>query len=320
MRSVLVGDLGGTKCRFGLVSEDAAVHAQREFRTVHLRTDRTSFLAEVQRRIGEVLAARPAHVAPPVAFGVGTAGVIPLGGRTIATAPNLPLDGFDLAAHLETGWGLPTTLINDGRASAWGEYRVGSARGKDPLLCLFFGTGIGIGYLFDGRPYGGADNAAGEIGHTLWVAGGRRCPCGVDGHFEAYCGGRAIDELATAALGPGPLDAQGEPRWTAGAVAGSSHPAAAAILAAAEVAACALTANACTLLNPRAVVLGGGVLEGWPALRAAIPAFVRKHCSRPITEHLEFHASLAGSDAILIGAAAATGALWAAAAPTSLRR
>ena len=301
MRSVLAGDLGGTKCRFALVTEDHAVLPAQRVATAR---DRARFLPDLDAAIAAVLASVPAGVEPPRAMGIGTAGVIPSGGRSIAYAPNLPLDGYPLADHVERRFALRTTLINDGRASAWGEYLVGSARGKDPQLCLFFGTGIGIGLILGGRPHEGADNAAGEIGHTIHVPDGRRCACGGRGHFEAYCGGRAITELALAELGPPPAGAS---EWTVGAVAQSDRAGARAILADAALAAGVLTANACTLWNPRAVVLGGGAIEGWPALGPSIEAFVRSHCTAPITQHLEFHRSQGGSDAVLLGAAAAAG-------------
>ncbi|MBL8756734.1 MAG: ROK family protein, partial [Planctomycetes bacterium] len=129
---------------------------------------------------------------------------------------------------------------------------------------------------------------------------------------EAYCGGRAITERATELLGPGPGDG-----WTVGAVVaaangtGSIATAAAALLAEAAEAACTLVENACTLLNPSAVVLGGGVLSGWPELARRIEAHVQRSTSTPIHAQLQWAPTLGGSDAILWGAAAATGALWA---------
>jgi glucokinase len=302
VKTVLAGDLGGTKCRFALVGEDFGVHRAQQVATVR---ERTAFLAEFDRAIAAVLAELPPGAAPPAAAGFGTAGVIPKDGRSIDHAPNLPLDGFPLAEHVERRFGLRTTVLNDGRASAFGEYLRGHAVGRDPLLCLFFGTGIGIGLIVDGRPYGGGTNAAGEIGHTTFRPGGRRCACGAPGHFEAYCGGRAISEQAEERLGP-----KAGGRWNVADVLAHDSDAARAIVADAELAACTLVANACTLLNPRAVVLGGGVLTGWPALRDRIAAHVRAHTSGPIHRDLVFVPSLGGSDAILWGAAAATGALW----------
>jgi glucokinase len=287
------------------VAEDFAVHRVTGFATLH---GQQSFLAAVEEAIASVRSALPRGLEPPTAIGIGTAGVILPGGRTISHAPNLPLGGFPLAEHLEQRCSLPVTLLNDGRASAWGEFLRGHARAADPLLCLFFGTGIGIGLMVHGRPHEGAGNAAGEIGHTMYIPGGRPCPCGGTGHFEAYCGGRPITEQA-AALGPPPSGSA----WTVGALAELGRRGderARAILAAAELAAGVLTANACTLLNPGAVVLGGGVLDGWPELRTSIESYVRSHCSPPVLDGLRFVPSLGGSDAILWGAAAATGALW----------
>lgn len=307
MRTVLAGDLGGTKCRYALIGEDFSVHRVQHVPTVR---ERTPFLAGLEQAIATVLADLPAGLEPPIAAGFGTAGVVPVDGGRILQAPNLPLDGFPLAAHVQQRFGLPTTLVNDGRASAFGEFLRGHAVGLDPLLCLFFGTGIGIGLIVDGRPYGGAANAAGEIGHTTYRPGGRSCPCGAAGHFEAYCGGRPITERAAEELGAPP--ARG---WTVGEVVAAAAAddargaKARGILDEAALAAGTLVANACTLLNPAAVVLGGGVLDGWPALRVRIEQHLREHVRPPVSE-VVFAASLGGSDAILWGAAAATGALW----------
>lgn len=307
MRTVLAGDLGGTKCRYALIGEDFSVQCVQHVATVR---ERAPFLAGLERAITTVLEDLPAGCEPPVAAGFGTAGVVPLHGGSILQAPNLPLDGFPLAAHVQQRFGLATTLVNDGRASAWGEFLRGHAVGHDPLLCLFFGTGIGIGLIVGGKPYGGAANAAGEIGHTMYRPDGRMCPCGARGHFEAYCGGRPITERAAEDLGAPPGT-----HWSVGDVVAAAARAdergtrARAILDEAALAACTLVANACTLLNPAAVVLGGGVLEGWPDLRARIEQQVRAQVREPVSD-VRFVPSLGGSDAILWGAAAATGALW----------
>ena len=320
MRTVLAGDIGGTKGRFALVSADFGVHCVQRVDTVR---EQGPFIKRMTESVRTILQQRESlcttagePLEAPVALGFGTAGVIPVDGSSVDYAPNLPLQDFPMAKFLRDEFGLPVTLINDGRASAWGEYLRGHAAGKDPLLCLFFGTGIGIGLIVDGKPYGGGNNAAGEIGHTIYRPGGRRCPCGRLGHYEAYCGGRAITERAAEEIGPAP-----DGRWTVGALValagyaselGGASPAgkAARILEDAAEAVCALVTNCCVLLNPSAVVLGGGVLSGWPDLRARIVKEVAESTNEPIRAKLEFVPSLGGSDAILWGAAAATGALW----------
>lgn len=305
MRSVLAADFGGTKCRFALVGEDFSVHGVQHVPTPR---SRDAFLAAMDRAFERARDSRPPGLDEPLAIGVGLAGIVQQRGEQIFGAPNLPLGGFALRRHLEERHGLDVVLLNDGRASAWGEFLRGHARGRDPLLALFFGTGIGVGLMVGGQPYQGATSAAGEIGHTIHIPGGRRCSCGRSGCYEAYCGGRPMGERARAELGPRP---EGRP-WEVSDIArqASTDDRARAILVDAERAATAMVASACTLLNPSAVVLGGGVLSGWPELRDKIEAFTRDFCNEPVTRELLFAESLGGSDAILWGAAAATGQLW----------
>ena len=302
MKTVLAADFGGTKCRFAVLAEDLSV---RNARVVPTTMDRAGFLSMIGEELQSVLASElPRDWESPTALGVGTAGVVTKDGRRIVYAPNLPLEGFGLAEHLESVVGLPTTLVNDGRASALGEYGHGHAAGSDPLLVLFFGTGIGIGWTVDGKPYEGVTNAAGEAGHLLHLLDGRLCPCGRRGCYEAYCGGRPMAERAEAEIGPSPSGG-----WTVGAIVDrADDPRARGILREAELAAGSLVATLCTLLNPGAVVLGGGVLRGWPELSRSIEERVSSACQAVITEELRFVPSRGESDSILWGAAHAAGA------------
>ncbi len=306
MKSVLAADLGGTKCRFAVVTEDLRVLGARRFATT---LDRVRLLGDMERELSDLAATRWPGVDPPCALGIGTAGVVDHAGARVHYAPNLPIAQLDLAAHFRGVLGVPTVVMNDGRCSALGEFKHGHAAGADPLLVLFFGTGVGIGLIVGGRPYAGASNAAGEIGHTIHLPGGRVGPSGNHGSFEAYCGGGPIGRRARDELGPPP---DGGDRWRIHDVVAlrDRDPRAAAILAGAEVAAATLVANACTLLNPAAVVLGGGLLAGWPDLRTHIEASVRTTCSPVITKDLRIVPSRGESDAILWGAAEATGRLW----------
>lgn len=307
MKTVLSADLGGTKCRFALVTEDLAVIGERQIPTPD---DRSAFLAELSSNFSALRELAVEHGMPAQAIGIGTAGVVHRGGRIIDYAPNLPVEkDCALAEAIEAGLGLPVTLINDGRAAALGEYRQGYASGSDPLLALFFGTGIGIGLVLESAPYAGVSNAAGEIGHTIFRPDGLPCVCGRRGCYEAYCAGGPMCARALQELGHPP---EGEQSWSVGAIraAAARDARCAAILEDCALAAGAMVASACMLLNPQAVVLGGGVLKGWPELRKRIEDFAQGWCSPVVLRELSFVPSLGESDAILWGAAAETGKLW----------
>ncbi len=59
---------------------------------------------------------------------------------------------------------------------------------------VYFGRGIGLGVVIDGRPYRGAFGNAGEVGHVVVVPGGRACDCGNHGCLERYASFQALQE------------------------------------------------------------------------------------------------------------------------------
>ncbi len=101
--------------------------------------------------------------------------------------PNLdiaPFDGHELSKVLCA----PTLIVNDGNAAAYGESK---ESGCDNIVLISLGTGVGGGIVIDGKPYDGA-GGAGEIGHMVISAGGRKCGCGLRGCLEAYASATAL--------------------------------------------------------------------------------------------------------------------------------
>ena len=116
MKTVLTGDLGGMKCRFAVLAEDLSLHATRQVPTPG---DGPSFLAMLKDEFGALLTGElPDGWESPAGIGIGAAGVITEDTTSVVYGPNLPLDGVNVAAFLQEELAIPTTLINDGRASA----------------------------------------------------------------------------------------------------------------------------------------------------------------------------------------------------------
>jgi glucokinase len=97
---------------------------------------------------------------------------------------------------LERLAGLPVYCANDANAVALGEWLHGAGRGCKHLLCVTLGTGVGGGIIANGRLLTGANDAAGEIGHTSIFADGLPCPCGHNGCVERYVGARYVEDRA----------------------------------------------------------------------------------------------------------------------------
>ena len=95
--------------------------------------------------------------------------------------------------------GVPITLENDATAAAVGERLHGAAKDLKNFCLIYFGQGLGLGIMIDGRPFRGANGNAGEIGHVLVKKGGRLCSCGQHGCLEAYASIQALTESLSAA-------------------------------------------------------------------------------------------------------------------------
>ena len=204
---------------------------------------------------------------------------------TVVYAPNLGWKDVPLAPRLAEAFGVPVVVENDVRAAAWGEFVAGAGGRQGSLVAVFVGTGVGSGAVLDGRLWHGAGNAAGEVGHTQVVPDGLPCRCGRNGCLEQYVSGSGFQRRLAAAM------AAGRTSHLVAACGGDASRLTARDMYAAAMADDALArefwadatrylvmavANYVTLVNPRMLVLGGGVIETVPALFDAVTELVPK--------------------------------------------
>lgn len=307
-RVALGVDVGGTKTEIVLAGRRGRVIAETRIPTLPENgpEDTLRRAAQAAREALGAEAAKASAVGISVAGQVGPRGVL-LG------APNLPgWPGADLRRIATTVFGVPARVVNDVRAATWGEWRLGAGKGARDLLVLFIGTGLGGGAVICGNLLEGADGVGGEFGHLTVVVGGRKCTCGNHGCLEAYCGGWAIAErareaaLADRALGATLLRLALTPEHISGVTV------AAALHAGDELARRIIDETAEVLgaglvglvngLNPRRVIMGGGVLDGFPELIDRAAVIVRER-ALPAARGVEFARAGLQDDAPALGAA-----------------
>ncbi len=177
-----------------------------------------------------------------------------------------------LADWLQSEFDAPVAVDNDANAAALGEFRFGAGQGCPNLLYVTVSTGIGGGWIINGKPYAGAEGMAGEIGHTLVQPGGLPCVCGRRGCLEAEACGPGIANRARLYLAK--AGAQGEKllqaaggapenitaKLVAQIAAGGDAFSRMVLLESAQRLGVGL-ANAINLMNPHCVILGGGVTK-----------------------------------------------------------
>lgn len=181
-----------------------------------------------------------------------------------------------LAARLAEEFAAPVAVDNDANVAALGEWRYGAGQGYDSVLYVTVSTGIGGGWVLDGRIWSGADGMAGELGHVVVRPGGTPCVCGKRGCVEAEACGPAMARKAAARLQESPHAgslllalAEGRPDAVTGEMvaraAQAGDPLAQDVLMEGAEALGSGLAAAINLVNPAVVVLGGGVTKAGEA-------------------------------------------------------
>jgi len=133
----------------------------------------------------------------PVAIGVSFGGPVGAQDGIVFLSHHVPgWENIPLREWLERRFGVPVVVDNDANVAALGEWRFGAGKGCRSLLYVTVSTGIGGGWVLDGRIYHGADSLAGEIGHMTVQPGGPVCTCGRHGCLEAVAAGPAVARSA----------------------------------------------------------------------------------------------------------------------------
>jgi glucokinase len=210
--SVVAGvDIGGTNTRVGILDPSGGFHGPEVFPTQSCDSVETyvTTLASVITR-----AVRLVH---PEARLVGVGVAAPAGNTfdgTIQSPANLTWGTVNIRSVLEACVGVPVTVANDAGAAALGEYWFGAGRGTHHCVVVTLGTGLGAGFILDGKLLRGAHGLAGELGHVILEPEGRVCGCGRRGCAETYASAsglrRTMEELLATRSGPSVLRA-GDP-------------------------------------------------------------------------------------------------------------
>ncbi|RPF34427.1 ROK family protein [Streptomyces sp. TLI_185] len=270
MRHVIALDVGGTGMKAALVASDGELlHQARR------ATGRERGPEAVVESILDFAAELSAHGAehfgvPASAAGVAVPGIVDAD-RGIATyAANLGWRDVPLRDLLATRLGIPVALGHDVRTGGLAEGRIGAGQGTDRFLFVPLGTGIAGAIGIAGRVEAGAHGFAGEIGHIVVRPGGAPCPCGQVGCLERYASAAAVSEAWAAACGDPDADAAD----CAKAVA-SGDPNAVRVWQDAVNALADGLVTALTLLDPRTLIIGGGLAEAGETLFTPLREAVR---------------------------------------------
>jgi len=257
-------DLGGTNLKYALGDNTGNIlvkltrpsQAQESQEKIF-----TNMIAAVEKLM-DVAEKNDLQVA---AIGVGSPGNVDFeNGCIIGQAPNIK-DWTDapIRERLQMNFHIPVWTDNDANMVAIAEARVGAGRGFNHIVFITVGTGIGGGIVINGQLYRGGSFNAAEIGHMSIDHQGVSCPCGGIGCLERYAAAPAIIKYYQQRLiedGQEVIEELLSPEFIFERAKNGENLAVETLDVATRYLGIGL-ANVVNLLNPQAIIIGGGVAE-----------------------------------------------------------
>ena len=286
---VLAADIGVTHSRVGLCNLAGEILHETVL-AVDVTTGPEGVMDELMTAFRALETAQDVRATDILGIGVGIPAPVKANAGFTVNPPIMPnWNRFDVPAWFSTRYSVPVVLEKDANIMAYGE-----ARFEFPdianLMFVKVGTGIGSGFMLGGQLFRGSDGAAGDIGHTLaenvQPDEGPLCKCGNHGCLEAFAGGWAMLR---------DLKASGEPRYQSAdlleLISAGDPRALESVRRSGRLIGSAI-ASAINLVNPRMVVIGGGVVTaGGDHLFAGIREMVYRRSHPLATAELRIERS-----------------------------
>lgn len=304
-------DLGGTNIKCGVVTKEGEILYQKSIPT---KADRPAdeVIADMVLVIRSVIKDSGTDMSDVVSIGVGSPGAIDSEKGEVIKAGNLSWKYVKLKKKLEDALEKPAYVANDANVAALAEALFGAGKGKKSTLLMTLGTGLGAGYVLDGKIQSGAHGVGAELGHMIIVPEGKECTCGNKGCFERYTS-------ASALIAWGVETMENDPNSSIAKRAGSDKENVTAKLMidlAKEGDEVALKifddytrylaygiVNLINIIDPEVIILGGGVSRAGDFLLDSIKPKVASRVFCKEAPYSEILISKMGNDAGVVGAA-----------------
>lgn len=299
MRLCTIGvDVGGTNIKLGLVAPPGKIIAKTNLIT-------KSYVYHPNRLIDALAAAirilikNNGKTAKDIAgIGIGLPGLVDVARGVVVFLPNIPgWKNIPMRKIMDKKLKIPVFLDNDVNLVTLGEWQFGAGKGCANLVCITLGTGVGGGLVLDNALYRGEGFAAGEIGHIPLNEEGPACNCGGYGCFERYVGNRFLQKKAA-----GIFDNKHIHLEDVFALAKRGNRRAVRFWEEAGTHIGNALVGAVNLLNPRLIIIGGGVASNYKFMAKAIRRVVETRAMKIQKRMVTIVRARLGTDAGILGA------------------
>ena len=201
-------DLGGTKIEGVVLSQDNSILARTRMPTPSDKNPEKAYRI-ILTSIGNLIEKLEADTASTCSIGIGTPGTVSSLSGLMKNSNTVCLNGKSLLKDLEQHIGRKVRIANDANCFALSEALHGAGKDYDSVFGIIMGTGVGGGIVINKQIHTGAMGIAGEWGHNPLLDHGPACYCGRQGCVETLISGPGISddyERSGGAPGSSPAD------------------------------------------------------------------------------------------------------------------
>ena len=298
MKKYVIGiDVGGTNIKFGLINSLGKIISRNNLITANCSKTKNQLIDSLAEAIKELLQDNGLNSKDVLGVGIGLPGLINYEKGVVTSLTNISgWRSVPLKSLLQKKLKIPVFIDNDVNLIALGEWKFGAGRGYNNLLCMTLGTGVGSGIILNGDLYRGEGFAAGELGHMPLNEKGPSCNCRGFGCFECYVGNGVLVAKAAKIFKNKNIKLEDVYDLANG---GNIR----AVQFWGETAAHIGNGlvGVVNLLNPRLIVIGGGVAKSYKLMRKVIEGIVKKRAMKIQANMVKIVRAKLGDDAGLIG-------------------
>lgn len=191
MRYYIGVDIGGMSIKAGVVDENGRILVKKSCVT---RADESYevIVKDIYDLCVSVTEAAGLKKEDVRAVGMGSPGTVNSAKGIISFAGNLNFRNVNIVKEFRKHWDIKTAVNNDANCAALGEARFGGEKFEKDAIFITLGTGIGTGFIIDGKIFEGNRGEGAEGGHICIKMGGEKCTCGERGCWEAYASATAL--------------------------------------------------------------------------------------------------------------------------------
>ncbi|MDP8265801.1 MAG: ROK family protein [Candidatus Aceula meridiana] len=301
MKQFVLGiDVGGTNIKFGLVDQKGKIVDRSHLSTKECISHKEKLIDKLVRGCEEIIAKNKLSKENLRGIGIGLPGLINAKEGIVYSLTNIPgWKNVPLKRIIEKKLRVSVFIDNDVNVITLGEWKKGAGKGKENMICITLGTGVGGGLVIKNKMYRGEGFAAGEIGHIPVQQAGRKCNCGGNGCLETLVGNRYLLQKAKRIFKKRDFSLEDVSKLACQ----GNRKAVQFWQQVGEQIGIGLT-GVVNVLNPSCIVVGGGVANAYAHISGPMLETIQKRAMRVQGKMVKIKKSNLGPNAGIIGAQA----------------